>query len=117
MEGQGVPPDNGKVDQRVGNQLVGEHCRADSDDEQSKLGHHPAIIYWGLKFWISRNIFSILPPEIHFLVGNILAIILFPTYTAISSTAKILAAIMLAIPTGETHMMASTILMITWRKL
>ena len=32
-----------------------------------------------------------------------------------SSTAKIFAAITLAIPTGDTHMIASTILMITWR--
>ena len=54
---------------------------------------------------------------IHFWLENILDIILFPTYTAMSSTAKILAAITLAIPTGETHMIASTILMITWRKL
>ena len=52
---------------------------------------------------------------IHFWLENILDIILFPTYTAMSSTAKILAAITLAIPTGETHMIASTILMITWR--
>ena len=37
-----------------------------------------------------------------------------PTYTAISSTARIFAAITLAIPTGDTHMIAKTILMITW---
>ena len=42
MEGQGFFPYDGKVYQRVGDQLVGEDCRADGDDEQSQLGHHPA---------------------------------------------------------------------------
>ena len=45
MEGQGVLLDDGKVDQRVGKKLVGEDCRADGDDEQSKLGHHPENNY------------------------------------------------------------------------
>ena len=58
MEGQRVFPDDGEVDQRVGDQLVGEDCRADGDDEQSKLGHHPAIDFLGLKLWFSRKIFS-----------------------------------------------------------
>ena len=35
------------------------------------------------------------------------------TYSAMSSTARIFAAITLAIPTGETHMIAKTILIMT----
>ena len=71
MEGQGILLDDGKVDQRVGKKLVGEDCSADGDDEQSKLGHHPAINYLGLKLWISRKIFSILTSSDTFLGGRI----------------------------------------------
>ena len=36
-------------------------------------------------------------------------------YMTISATPRILAAMTLAMPTGETHMISSTILMITWK--
>ena len=45
MEGKRIPPDNGEVDERIGQQLVGEDGRADGDDEQPKLGHYPAVEY------------------------------------------------------------------------
>ena len=84
VEGKRIPPDDGQVDERIGQQLEGEDRRADSDDEEPELGHHPAVEH-------------IAPP----------------TYIAMSSTARIFAAITLAIPMGETHMIANTILMIT----
>ena len=45
MEGKRIPPDNGEVDERIGQQLVGEDGRADGDDEQPQLGHYPAVEY------------------------------------------------------------------------
>ena len=43
VEGKRIPPDDGQVDERISQQLVGEDCRADGDDEEPKLGHHPAV--------------------------------------------------------------------------
>ena len=42
VEGKRIPSDDGQVDERVGQQLVGEDRRADGDDEEPKLRHHPA---------------------------------------------------------------------------
>ena len=43
MEGKRIPSDNGQVDERIGQQLEGKDRRADGDDEEPKLGHHPAV--------------------------------------------------------------------------
>ena len=43
MEGKRIPPDDGEVDERISQQLEGEDGRADGDDEEPKLGHHPAV--------------------------------------------------------------------------
>ena len=42
VEGKGIPPDDGQVDEWIGQQLVGEDRRADGDNEEPKLRHHPA---------------------------------------------------------------------------
>ena len=42
VERKRIPSDDGEVDDRIGKQLVGEDRRADGDDEEPKLRHHPA---------------------------------------------------------------------------